>query len=87
MQIKGYDSDKLRVQIEERGSKTNIPYKRDREEKNKNMDWYLYKIMHLAKNAFSRLKHYHAIVTRYDKLKRNYFSTVLLGRIVVWLPL
>ena len=53
MQIKGYDSDKLRVQIEERGSKTNIPYKRDREEKNKNMDWYLYKIMHLAKNAFS----------------------------------
>ena len=79
MQIKGYDSDKLRVQIEEKGSKTNIPYKRDREEKNK--------IMHLAKNAFSRLKHYRAIVTRYDKLKRNYFSTVLLGRIVVWLPL
>ena len=27
---KGYDSDKLRAQIEEEGSKANIPYKRDR---------------------------------------------------------
>ena len=35
---KGYDSDKLRAQIEEEGSQANIPYKRDREEKNKDMD-------------------------------------------------
>ena len=54
---KGYDSDKLRAQIEEEGSKANIPYKRDREEKNKDMDWYLYKIRHLVENAFVRLKH------------------------------
>ena len=84
---KGYDSDKLRAQIEEEGSKANIPYKRDREEKNKDMDWYLYKIRHLVENAFARLKHYRAIATRYDKLKRNYLSTVLLGCIMVWLPL
>jgi len=84
---KGYDSDKLRAQIEEEGSKANIPYKRDREEKNKDMDWYLYKIRHLVENAFVRLKHYRAIATRYDKLKRNYLSTVLLGCIMVWLPL
>ena len=84
---KGYDSDKLRAQIEEEGSKANIPYKRDREEKNKDIDWYLYKIRHLVENAFARLKHYRAIATRYDKLKRNYLSTVLLGCIMVWLPL
>ena len=54
---KGYDSDKLRAQIEEEGSKANIPYKRDREEKNKDMDWYLYKIRHLVENTFARLKH------------------------------
>ena len=76
---KGYDSDKLRAQIEEEGSKANIPYKRDREGKNKDMNWYLYKIRHLVENAFARLKHYRAIATRYDKLKRNYLSTVLLG--------
>ena len=40
---KGYDSDKLRAQIEEEGNKANIPYKRDREEKHKDMDWRLYK--------------------------------------------
>ena len=51
------------------------------------MDWYLYKISHLVENAFARLKHYRAIATRYDKLKRNYLSTVLLGGIMVWLPL
>ena len=54
---KGYDSDKLRAQIEEEGSEANIPYKRDREEKNKDMDWYLYKIRHLVENTFARLKH------------------------------
>ena len=64
-----------------------IFHKRDREEKNKDMDWYLYKIRHLVENAFARLKHYRAIATRYDKLKRNYLSTVLLGCIMVWLPL
>ena len=84
---KGYDSDKLRAQIEEEGSKANIPYKCDREKKNKDMDWYLYKIRHLVENAFARLKHYRAIATRYDKLKHNYLSTVLLGCIMVWLPL
>ena len=84
---KGYDSDKLRAQIEEEGSQANIPYKRDREEKNKDMYWYLYKIRQLVENTFARLKHYRAIATRYDKLKRNYLSMVLLGCIMVWLPL
>ena len=63
---KGYDSDKLRAQIEQGGSKANIPCKRDREEKNKDMDWYLYKIRHLVENTFARLKHQRAIATRYD---------------------
>ena len=61
--------------------------KYDWEEKNRDMDWYLYKISHLVENTFARLKHYRAIATRYDKLKRNYLSMVLLGCIMVWLPL
>ena len=40
---KGHDSDKLRAQIEEEGSEANIPYKRDREEKNKDMDCFFIK--------------------------------------------
>ncbi|WP_230340546.1 IS5 family transposase [Paralysiella testudinis] len=84
---KGYDSDRPREQIEQSGAKANIPYKSNREEKNKDMDWYLYKIRHLVENAFCRLKHFRAIASRYDKLKRNFHSTVLLGCIVMWLPL
>ncbi|MBD3614842.1 transposase, partial [Kingella kingae] len=41
--------------------------------------WYLYKIRHLVENAFARLKHFRALATRYDKLKRNYESSVSLA--------
>ncbi len=40
------------------------------------MDWYLYKIRHLVENMFCRLKQFRGIATRYDKLKRNYQSSV-----------
>ena len=43
------------------------------------MDWGLYKYRHLVENVFARLKHFRAIATRYDKLKRNYASMVALA--------
>ena len=45
---------------------------------NKGMNWYLYKIKHLVVNNFTRLKHFRAVATRCDKLKRNDESTVSL---------
>ncbi len=43
------------------------------------MDWYLYKSKHLTENMFCRLKQFRGIATRYDKLKRNYKSSVVLA--------
>jgi transposase len=37
----------------------------------------------LVENVFARLKHFRAIATRYDKLKRNYASMVALA-CVIW---
>ena len=54
---------------------------------NVDTDWYLYKIRHLVENAFARLKHFRALATRYDKLKRNYESTVSLACALIWLKL
>ncbi|PID44467.1 MAG: hypothetical protein CSB48_01920, partial [Proteobacteria bacterium] len=44
------------------------------------LEWGLYKNRHLVENQFARLKHYRAIATRYDKLKRNFeVLTALFG--------
>ncbi|MDK4631645.1 transposase, partial [Kingella kingae] len=71
---RGFDSDTFRRLIHSKQSKANIPYKKNREHLNVDTDWYLYKIRHLVENAFARLKHFRALATRYDKLKRNYES-------------
>lgn len=84
---KGYDSDALRTEIEQHNVKANIPYRESRKEKNVKMDWFLYGTRHLIENTFARLKHFRAIATRYDKLKRHYHSSVTWACIVIWLPL
>ncbi|MDE9566379.1 IS5/IS1182 family transposase, partial [Xenorhabdus bovienii] len=42
---------------------------------------------HLVENAFAKIKHFRAIATRYDKLARNYASTLALAFTIVWLPM
>ncbi|SDX06154.1 Transposase [Nitrosomonas communis] len=73
---KGYDSECIREQITKKGARAVIPRKRNSLKGNADMDWGLYKYRHLVENAFTRLKQYRAIATRYDKLKRNYKSMV-----------
>lgn len=50
-------------------------------------DWGLYKYRHLVENVFARLKHFRAIATRYDKLKRNYASMLAMACAYIWLPM
>jgi len=45
---KGYDSEPLREQIRQTGTKANIPRKSNSQSNNDHMDWYLYKIRHLV---------------------------------------
>ncbi len=51
------------------------------------MDWGLYRYRHLVENAFARIKHFRAIATRYDKLERNYNSSVALAFAFTWRPM
>ena len=44
----------------------------------------LYKARWLIENAFSRLKDFRRIATRYDKLARNYLASVCLAAVLVW---
>ena len=84
---KGYDSDVLRKQVDDSGIIPVIPRKKNSLIGNNNLDWCLYKYRHLVENAFARLKHFRAIATRYDKLKRNYEGMLALACALVWLPL
>ena len=84
---KGYDSEELRSIIRAKSSIPLIPRKNNSMIGNYDMDWGLYKYRHLVENVFARLKHFRAIATRYDKLKRNYVSMVAMACGFMWLPM
>jgi transposase len=84
---KGYDSEALRQSICEKSSIPVIPRKSNSTLGNDDMDWGLYKYRHLIENVFARIKHFRAIATRYDKLKRNYASMVAIACGMMWLPM
>jgi transposase len=84
---RGYDSEPLRDQIKARGAIPVIPRKKNSILGNDDIDWQLYKYRHLVENVFARLKHFRAIATRYDKLKRNFIGTVALACAFLWLPM
>ncbi len=84
---KGYDSEEIRGQIKQKSSIPMIPRKKNSKTGNTDIDWGLYKYRHLVENVFARLKHFRAIATRYDKLKRNYASMLAMACSYIWLPM
>jgi len=51
------------------------------------MDKALYRYRHLVENVFARLKHFRAVATRFDKLKRNYQGIIAMACAFMWLPM
>jgi transposase len=81
---KGYDSEKIRILARKQNIVPIIPMKSNSKRENKEFDQYLYRLRHLVENAFSRLKHFRAIATRFDKLARNYQSMVYIACMLIW---
>ncbi|WP_234405268.1 IS5 family transposase, partial [Pseudomonas syringae] len=84
---KGYDTEAIRAQVEQQGSKVVIPRKRNSLKGNADLDKGLYRNRHLVENAFARLKHFRAVASRFDKLKRNYESVIAMVCAFLWLPM
>ena len=84
---RGYDSEALREMIRNKNAIPVIPRKKNSTVGNDDIDWCLYKYRHLVENIFARLKQYRGIATRYDKLKRNFESTLALACCMIWLPM
>jgi transposase len=80
---KGYDSNAIRRQVEERGAMPNIPPKVNRRWKSC-FSPFLYRDRNAIERMFGRLKDFRRIATRYDRLAINYLAAVCLAATVCY---
>jgi transposase len=80
---RGYDALKLRQELAFHGTATVIPTNPTHKQR-WSFDRTPYKKRNLVERMFSRLKDFRRIATRYDKLARNFASTVALVAVVIW---
>ena len=81
---KGYDSDALVADLNEREITPVIPPKANRKAPRKT-DFALYCERNLVERFFNKIKHYRAIATRFDKLASTFLAGVLLVCVLIWL--
>ncbi len=82
---KGYDADAFRRDLRDAGVVPVIPGRINRARKIP-LDKDRYRERHRVENAFCRLKDFRRVATRYDKLARNFLSTVALATLLAfWL--
>jgi transposase len=81
---RAYDSDGLRQALAERGAFANIKPMPGRV----NIPTFsplLYGLRNLVERFFSKIKHFRAIATRYEKHDANYLALVKLAAIRIWM--
>lgn len=81
---RAYDSDALRKSLDARGAWANIRAMPNRVQTFAFSGW-LYKKRNAVERFFSKLKHFRAVATRYDKRDDNYLASVQLASIRIWL--
>jgi transposase len=80
---RGYDSTKLRDELDKHATKSGIPNRSDRKEPF-SFSKRLYKLRWRIEAACNRPKDFRRIATRYDGLARNYLASVCLAAAWVW---
>ena len=81
---KAYDSDSLRMQLNQIACDAVIPYKTNRVEPQP-WDRELYKARSEIECTFNLLKQARRFSTRYEKTLRNYRAVVAIGCAILWL--
>lgn len=79
-----FDSDRFRMQLDERGSIPIIPSNAARAQPTAH-DKHLYKERHLVECFINKIKHYRRIATRYEKTARNFLAMINIACAMVWL--
>ena len=81
---KGYDSEAVRNDIEERGDEAAIPSTATRKIQHA-VDKALYALRNRIERFFNRAKNSRRVATRYDKLIESFAAFVLLACIRIWI--
>jgi len=82
---KAYDSNSFRKSLRKDGIRPVIPGRSNRKKRIRH-DKQAYKGRNVIERCYCRLKDFRRVATRYDKLARNFFSTVCLAAVVLfWL--
>jgi transposase len=81
---RAYDSDALRDALGERGAIANIKPMPNRV-RHPAFSASLYKLRNAIERFFSKIKHYRAIATRYEKHPENYLALVKLAAVRIWM--
>ena len=81
---RAYDSDMLRATMEQRGVKANIKPMPNRVS-HPSFSAPLYKLRNAVERFFSKIKHYRAIATRYEKHPENYMALIKLAAARIWM--
>ena len=79
-----YDSDALRSEMEARGVLANVRLMPQRVRKPP-FSASLYKLRNAVEGFFSKIKHYRAIATRYEKHPENYLAIIKLAATRIWM--
>ena len=81
---RAYDSNALRQTLKQQGAWANVkPMSRRLDPPS--FSPFLYRYRNLVERFFSKLKHYRAIATRYEKHAANYLAAVKLVASRIWL--
>ena len=81
---KGYDSDRVRQDLRDRGAAPEIPTKSNRKVRY-SVDKRLYALRARIECFFNKLKNFRRVATRYDQADDSFLGFVLLGCIRIWI--
>ena len=79
-----YDSDALRLAMDEQGAWANVK-PLSRRKRPPPFSPFLYRYRNLVERFFNKLKHFRAVATRYEKHDANYLALVKLAAARIWM--
>lgn len=81
---KGYDADRIREEIEEKGRVAVIPARRSRKAPVP-IDGYIYALRNRVERCFNKLKNSRRLATRYDKTADSYLGFIHIAAVRLWI--
>ena len=81
---RGYDSDKIREDIESRKALPMIPMRKNRKVR-KSVDMTIHTLRNMVERCFNKMKNSRRLATRYDKTANSFLGFIDIACIRLWL--